>query len=148
MVTGGGWKAAEQKKITRVEFREQVTRLLGITAENIRDGYGMAEHSAPYIECKAHRLHVPVYNRIIVRDPVTLSALPPGEIGLLELVTPFNLMMPNLAVLSSDLGAMDPEPCECGRRSPTFTLAGRGGLVKHKGCALHADDIVRREVSA
>jgi hypothetical protein len=74
---------------------------------------------------------------------VTLEVLPPGEIGLLEFITPFNAMMPNLAVLSTDLGYLDPTPCPCGRLSPTFTLVGRGGVEKHKGCAIAAGDIVR-----
>src|SRR5262249_12711395 len=51
MLTGGGWKAAEDKQITRAAFRRLVTEYLGIPDENMRDGYGMAEHSAPYIEC-------------------------------------------------------------------------------------------------
>lgn len=145
MLTGGGWKAAEDKSVTREQFRKMVTEKLGIPDENMRDGFGMAEHSAPYIECNLHRFHIPVYNRILVRDPVTLKTLPPGETGLLEFITPFNAMMPNLAILSTDLGYLDPQPCGCGRNSPTFTLVGRGGLVKHKGCAITAGEIVKRD---
>ncbi|MBI5242470.1 MAG: acyl-protein synthetase [Elusimicrobia bacterium] len=144
MLTGGGWKAAEDKKISRESFRELAAEHFGIPVENTRDNYGMAEHSAPYIECPKHRFHVPVYNRVLARDPASLEVLPPGRSGILELITPFNAMMPNLAILSTDLGSIDTEPCPCGRRSPTFSLAGRAGLVKHKGCAIHAGDIVRR----
>ena len=144
IMVGGGWKAAENKKVSREEFRLLATERLGIPDENIRDNYGMAEHCAPYMECRKHRFHIGAYNRIIVRDPITYHSLPPGEIGLLELITPWNAMMPNLAVLSTDLGKIDPEPCGCGWNSPTFTLVGRAGLSKHKGCAIHADDIVKR----
>ncbi|MBF0548277.1 MAG: hypothetical protein HQM08_27825 [Candidatus Riflebacteria bacterium] len=145
LLTGGGWKAADDKKTSREYFRERAEMAFGIPSENIRDGYGMAEHSAPYIECKRHRFHVPVYNRVVVRDPESMVMLPPGKIGLLELVTPFNAMMPNLAVLSTDLGYIDPEVCPCGWNSPTFTIVGRGGISKHKGCALTASEIVRRK---
>ena len=107
-------------------------------------GFGMAEHSAPYMECDLHFFHVPVYNRILVRDPVTLEVLPAGQTGLLEFITPFNAMMPNLAILSTDLGYLNAEPCACGRKSPTFTLVGRGGIKKHKGCAITATDLVKR----
>lgn len=144
-ITGGGWKAAEDKKITREQYRKLVTEYLGIPDENIRDGFGMAEHSAPYSECKDHRFHIPVYNRILVRDPVSLKVLPKGKTGLLEFITPFNAMVPNLAILSTDLGYLDSEPCTCGGNSPTFTLVGRGGLTKHKGCAITATDIVKRK---
>ena len=81
---------------------------------------------------------------MIARDPVTLQPLPPGRAGLLELITPYNAMMPNLALLTTDLGMIDKERCPCGAHSPTFTLLGRAGLTKHKGCALHANEIVKR----
>ncbi|MDD5656674.1 MAG: acyl-protein synthetase [Elusimicrobia bacterium] len=145
MVTGGGWKAAEDKQVSREEFRARAAARLGLAPENIRDGYGMAEHCAPYLECRRHRFHVPAYNRVFARHPVTLEALPPGRPGLLELVTPWNAMMPNLAILSTDLGRIEAGRCPCGYNSPTFTLLGRGGLAKHKGCALHAAEIVRRQ---
>lgn len=48
MLTGGGWKAAEDKQITRESFRNEVAMYLGIPTERMRDGYGMAEHCAPY----------------------------------------------------------------------------------------------------
>lgn len=144
MVTGGGWKAAEDKTVSRARFRELAAERLGLPLENIRDGYGMAEHCAPYLECRAHRFHVPAFCRVLARDPVTLAPLNPGRVGLLELITPFNAMMPNLAILTTDMGELDAQSCPCGYNSPTFTLAGRGGLAKHKGCALSAGDIVRR----
>lgn len=144
MFTGGGWKASEDKKITREAFRAEVEEYLGIKADNQRDGFGMAEHSAPYIECKEHRFHVPAYNRVIVRDPKTMEPVQDGEVGLLEFVSPYNEMMPNLSILSTDLGYINPDPCPCGKNSPTFTVVGRGGLTKHKGCAITAAELVKR----
>jgi phenylacetate-coenzyme A ligase PaaK-like adenylate-forming protein len=144
MLIGGGWKAAEDKKVTRDQFRQMVTERLGIPDDRIRDLFGMAEHSAPYGDCPKHRFHIPVFNRILSRDPVTMEVLPPGKMGLLEFVTPFNAMMPTLSILSTDLGFINEDPCSCGWSSPTFTLVGRGGLVKHKGCAITATEIVKR----
>ncbi|MBI4405790.1 MAG: acyl-protein synthetase, partial [Deltaproteobacteria bacterium] len=145
VVTGGGWKAAEDKKVSRETFRNKITELLGVPSENIMDLYGLAEHCAPYNDCPHHRFHIPVYNRILVRDPETMQVLPPDKPGLLEFITPFNAMMPNLAILSTDVGMLDSRPCDCGFNAPTFTLIGRGGLVKHKGCAITAGEIVRRK---
>jgi len=141
--TGGGWKAAEDKKVSRDFFRKEASRLLGVPEVGVRDGYGFAEHSAPYLECSSHQFHVPAYNRVYARDPVSMRALPPGEPGLLEFVTPYNAMMPNLALLSTDLGYINPGRCSCGHNSPAFTLLGRAGLSKHKGCALTAEELVR-----
>jgi phenylacetate-coenzyme A ligase PaaK-like adenylate-forming protein len=145
LLTGGGWKTADNKSVTREYFRALASRVLGMDEAQMRDGYGMAEHSAPYVECRLHRFHIPVYNRILIRDPVTMKVQEPGEAGLLELITPFNAMMPTLALLSTDVGRIDAEKCPCGWNSPTFTLLGRGGLVKHKGCAIHAAEIVKRK---
>jgi phenylacetate-coenzyme A ligase PaaK-like adenylate-forming protein len=144
MITGGGWKAAEDKKVSREDFRQSCSEVFGIPDPWIRDAYGMAEHSAPYFECRKHRFHIAAFNRLIARDPVTMAALPDGEKGLLELITPFNAIMPTLAILSTDWVVIHPTPCSCGWKSPTFELLGRAGTSKHKGCAIHADDIVKR----
>jgi phenylacetate-coenzyme A ligase PaaK-like adenylate-forming protein len=144
IMTGGGWKAAEDKKITRELFRLRCQDAFGIPLSRQRDGYGMAEHCAPYYECSQHRMHVPVYNRVIIRDPVSNRVLPSGEVGVMELLTPFNAMMPTLAILTTDYGRVSASPCPCGWRSPTFEILGRAGLSKHKGCAITASEIVRR----
>ena len=145
IITGGGWKAAEDKKVSRESFRQMCLDAFGIPLGRQRDAFGMAEHCAPYIECKEHRLHVPVYNRVIIRDPVTMEVLPDGEAGLMELVTPFNAMMPTLAIHTTDYGRIRPDACPCGFKSPTFEILGRAGLSKHKGCAITANEIVRRK---
>jgi phenylacetate-coenzyme A ligase PaaK-like adenylate-forming protein len=144
MITGGGWKSAENKAISKSAFRSLITERFGLPGHRVRDAYGLAECGAPFFECPEHRFHVAVYNRVIIRDPVTYEVNPPGVAGMMELVTPWNAMMPNLAVLTTDLGQIDATPCACGYRSPTFTLVGRAGLVKHKGCAIHANEIVTK----
>lgn len=145
MITGGGWKASEEKRISRAAFRQECEDIFGIDQSRQRDAFGMAEHSAPYFECKQHKFHVPVYNRLLVRDPETMQVLAPGQLGLMELITPFNAMMPTLALLTTDWVSEDQRPCACGYNTPTFTLMGRAGISQHKGCAIHADDIVKRK---
>jgi len=144
ILTGGGWKAAEDKQVSRSQFRGMCAGQFGISEEFQRDGYGMAEHCAPYFECRRHRFHIAVYNRLIMRDPVTYKQVPDGQPGLLELLTPFNAMMPTLAILSTDYGRILPDKCDCGYNSPAFEILGRAGVSKHKGCAIAASEIVRR----
>jgi len=79
MVTGGGWKAAEDKKVSREFFRGLASKMLGLPVENIRDGYGMAEHCAPYLECRKHRFHVPVYNRVYAATRSLWRSYRPGS---------------------------------------------------------------------
>ncbi len=144
VIIGGGWKAKEDKAVTKAQFQQQVSEALGIPMDDMFDLYGMAEHSAPYISCVNHRHHIPVFNRILIRNPETMEVVVDGEHGLIELITPYNAMMPNLAILSTDIGYLHADPCGCGWKSPTFEIVGRGGIAKHKGCAITAADIVRR----
>lgn len=144
ILTGGGWKAAEDKSVTRADFRRMLSTRLGLPEARIRDGYGMAEHCAPYMECEAHAFHVPAFCEVLVRDPVTMACVPDGEVGLLNLLTPFNAMMPTLSLLTTDAGRRRTGACACGAPTPTFEVLGRAGLTKHKGCALSAADLVRR----
>jgi hypothetical protein len=74
-----------------------------------------------------------------------LAAASPGQPGLLELITPLNSMMPTLAILSTDLGSLDAGECGCGLRSPTFTLLGRGGMLRTMNCALRMEELESRE---
>lgn len=144
ILTGGGWKASEDKQITREEFREICFEVFGIPLEKQRDAFGMAEHCAPYFQCRHHQFHIAAFNRILIRDPKTLEVLPKGQMGLMELITPFNAMMPTIALLSTDYGKIHLRNCSCGFQSPTFEIIGRAGIQKHKGCALSASEIVRK----
>jgi phenylacetate-coenzyme A ligase PaaK-like adenylate-forming protein len=144
ILIGGGWKAAEDKKITRAMLRNMCFQTFGIPESNQRDAFGMAEHCAPYFECSEHAFHIPMFNHLIMRDPATLKPVPDGDVGLMELISPFNAMMPNLALLSTDYAKINKKPCACGANSPTFEVIGRAGITKHKGCAMTAHDIVRR----
>ena len=118
-------------------FREQVGRWLGIPTANVRDLYGMVEHGVPYCECERHRMHVPIYSRVFVRDPISLEVLAPGSEGLLQFVTPYHNSFPAISLLTTDKGMLLPD-CRCQRRSPVLKLLGRAGVSKHKGCAIAA----------
>ena len=108
-----------------------------LTPQNVRDLYGMVEHGVPYCECEKWRMHIPNYSRVLVRDPITLEVLPPGQAGLLQFLTPYHHSFPAVSLLTTDRGVVHPE-CRCGRKSPTLTLLGRAGVTKHKGCAIAA----------
>lgn len=137
VLTGGGWKGQADQAIPRERFLELVSQRLGVPPERQRDNYGMVEHGAPYIECPEHRFHVPVFCRALIRHPLDLRPLPPGEPGLLQLCTPFLTSVPNLSLLTSDVAALE-EGCPCARATPVLRFIGRGGTRKHAGCAIAA----------
>jgi phenylacetate-coenzyme A ligase PaaK-like adenylate-forming protein len=142
VLTGGGWKTAEDERIEPEAFIREVEEQLGIPAGNVRDGYGMVEHGVPYLQCEHHRFHVPAYSRAYIRDVGTLEVLERSQSGFLQLVTPYNLAQPGLSLLTSDLAALH-DDCPCGRATPTIEILGRAGTRKNKGCAISASQLLK-----
>lgn len=142
VITGGGWKNKAGQEIPKDEFRHQVGGWLGIPPTNVRDLYGMVEHGVPYCECEFGRMHVPAYSRVAARDPETLELLGYDQTGILHFLTPYLHSFPAISLLTTDVGHLEAE-CPCGRDSPVVVLEGRGGVTKHKGCALAALDVLK-----
>ncbi len=71
VITGGGWKIYENKRIPVSEFRKEVNEMLGIKPEHVLDVYAMVESNGVMIHCpEGHYLHVPhsYYHPIILDD--------------------------------------------------------------------------------
>lgn len=145
IIAGGGWKNHLGKSMELNEFMDYMEENIGIPRENIRDTYGMAEHGVPYCSCKEGNLHVPIFSRIIAREPMTLESLSYGQEGLLQLMTPYNVAQPNLSILSTDLAIIDKD-CPCGIKGDFIRNVRRGGINKHKGCAIAAQDILDKTI--
>ncbi|MBI3890971.1 MAG: acyl-protein synthetase, partial [Candidatus Wallbacteria bacterium] len=143
VMTGGGWKTLADKAVSKQRFVADVAVWLRLPRENIRDMFGMVEHGIPYVDCSRQNLHVPLYARIMVRDPETMELLSPGETGLLHFQTPYLTSYPAHSLLTTDLGTIEPG-CPCGVAGPIVTIAGRGGVKKHKGCAITAAELFLR----
>ncbi len=142
VITGGGWKTYSGEEIPKPLFRQKLGEWLGIPPQNVRDLYGMVEHGVPYCECEYGRMHVPRYSQVYVRDPETLELLPDGEKGIFQFLTPYLHSFPAISLLNTDVGHLEPD-CPCQRRSKVLVLAGRGGVTKHKGCAIAALEVLR-----
>ncbi len=141
VLTGGGWKNEEGKKVPKSEFRKRLADELGIPESNVRDLFGMVEHGVPYVDCELGNLHIPIYGRALTRDPLSLEPLPHGHRGLLHLFTPYLSSYPSISLLTTDMARVEPG-CECGRKGPVLVIEGRGGLTKHVGCALKAGQLL------
>ncbi|MCD6481986.1 MAG: hypothetical protein J7L31_06955 [Thermoplasmata archaeon] len=70
IVTGGGWKIYEDKRISTEDFRKKVEEILGIPQELCLDLYGMVEGNGWMTQCpEGHYLHVPnTYYHVRVID--------------------------------------------------------------------------------
>lgn len=140
---GGGWKTQAAEEIPKQQFYAHIHRQLGIEPARCRDGYGAVEHAVPYIECARHRFHVPVYSRVLIRDPADFSLLPYGQQGLLGFVSPYISSSPAHAVVMSDLATLHPgATCGCGLTSDWFELHGRAGTTAGRSCAMAAAELL------
>lgn len=143
VICGGGWKNHQGETMTHREFARFLEERIGLPSVNVRDTFGMAEHGIPYAACREGHHHQPIYGRLAVLDPMTLEPLPLGREGLLHLLTPYNTAQPNLSVLATDLAILA-EGCPCGLAGPYIASIRRGGIRKHKGCAIAAQEILNR----
>lgn len=141
---GGGWKGHADKAIEKNAFYSLVEEMLGIPNERLRDGFGSVEHCVPYVECKNHEFHVPVWSRVFIRDVETLKPLEFNQKGFLHFISPYITSMPAHSVIMGDMASLhSPESCGCGLPTPYFRIHGRAGLSKNKSCALAASELLK-----
>ncbi|MDD3280088.1 MAG: hypothetical protein PHC83_00760 [Bacteroidales bacterium] len=143
ITAGGGWKNHKGNVLTHKEFGELMEKTMGIAPACIRDIFGMAEHGIPYCSCSAGNYHIPVYSRLLIREPLSLQTLADNEEGLMNLISPYNLTQPNLSVLATDLAVVR-DNCPCGITGKYIASIRRGGISKNRGCAIAAQEILTK----
>lgn len=142
----GGWKGYADRQISKAELYNRIGKQLGIPDTRCRDGFGSVEHSVPYVECKNHHMHVPVWSRAFIRDVQTMETVAYGRPGYLSFVTPYITSVPAISVMMGDLAVMHgPGECGCGIDTPWFEITGRAGLSKNKSCAVSASELLKKE---
>lgn len=144
ILLGGGWKQFYQEKADKETFYRLAQKTLGIGEKDIVEFFGAVEHPILYTDCKEHHFHVPVYSKVVIRDPDTLEPLGLGQTGLVNLISPLCKATPILSVMTDDLGILhDGSTCACGIRSPYLEIVGRVAPEDIKTCAAGAADILQ-----
>jgi hypothetical protein len=134
-VHSGGWKKLEASAVAP-EVLERALLADVAAGSRVIDFYGLVEQNGVvFPRCAAGARHVPRWAQVIVRDPWTLAALPPGEVGLLQFVNVLADGAPYHSVLTEDLGARLAGDGPRGRGGPRFTLHGRVPKAELRGCA-------------
>jgi len=141
---GGGWKQFEGQKVEKEELYRLAETVLGISEKDCVEFFGAVEHPILYTSCSHHHFHVPVYSRVIIRDPDTMAPVPNGTPGLVNLLTPMAKSMPILSIMTDDLGILhDSHTCPCGIQSPWLEILGRVGVADIVTCAAGAADYLK-----
>lgn len=144
IILGGGWKQFLNEKVEKEELYRMAEETLGISEHNIKEIFGVVESNVLYCACKNHHFHVPVYGRVIIRDPQTMKPVPGGTPGLLGLLSPLVGSMPIGSIITDDIAVLhDGRECGCGINSPYFEVLGRTGMAEIKTCAAGAGEVLQ-----
>jgi long-chain-fatty-acid---luciferin-component ligase len=139
VVTAGGWKRDDERRVDRREFTEIVTRAFGLVDDRqVRDAFNQVELNSVMLECHCHRKHVPPWLHITARSLRTLEPLPYGAQGLLSYLDPSPSSYPCF-IVADDLGTVREGPCECGWPGRTLEIERRLERSESWGCALKMD---------
>ena len=145
LMLGGGWKQFYAEEVDKRAFYALAKKVLGLEDRDIIEFFGAVEHPIFYNDCERHHFHIPVYSRVLIRDPETLRPVPNGVPGLVNLISPMDVGTPLLSVMTDDLGVLhDAEECGCGIRTPWLELLGRVGLQDIKTCAAGASELLNK----
>ena len=102
----GGWKKLKDRRVPKHEFNNRIHDVTGMPLSELFDVYGFTEQlGAVYPSVGNSPAKVPVYSRVIVRDPTTLRPALDGETGLLQFLCPIPNSYPGQSLLNDDLGS-------------------------------------------
>jgi acyl-protein synthetase LuxE len=135
LVHSGGWKKLMERAVSNAEFRRLFEQATGL--KRIFNFYGMVEQvGSVYVEGEDGLLYPPNFADVIVRDPVTMGELPPGQPGVIQVLSALPLSYPGHSILTEDLGvihSVDDSPC--GRYGKAFSVIGRVPKAELRGCS-------------
>jgi phenylacetate-coenzyme A ligase PaaK-like adenylate-forming protein len=135
LLHGGGWKKLESSKVSSKEFVETANKTLGTS--RVSNYYGMVEQTGSiYFECISGNMHEPETGTFIIRDERTLTPLPHGQRGYIQLISSIQYSYPGHSVLTEDLGYSLPYyKCNCGNHGTILRVIGRAEAAEVRGCS-------------
>ena len=137
VVTGGGWKIREDKRLPASEFRAEVNEVLGIPGRYCLDVYGMVEGNGWMLQCpEGHYLHVPYsfYKAMILDE--AMKPVKYGEWGRFAFLDASALSYPGF-ILTGDRARMLERCPVCDRPGPVLDPeVSRASGEEDRGCAV------------
>ncbi|MFY9288299.1 MAG: acyl-protein synthetase [Alphaproteobacteria bacterium] len=133
LLHSGGWKKLADVAIDNDRFKSQLFDKTGIT--KVINFYGMAElPGTVFIENENGLLVPPHFADVIIRDPLTFEPLPPGEKGLVQIVSALPHSYPGHSLLTEDMGVI--KATDKGRYGGHgLRILGRAPRAELRGCS-------------
>lgn len=145
VITGGGWKVHEDKRMPLEDFRNRVENTLGIKPKHILDGYGMVEGNGWMIHCpEGHYLHIPYsyYHAMVLDEEFKPKGY--GEYGRFAFLDGTTFSYPGFIVSGDRVRLLEHCPV-CDRPGPVLEPeVTRASGQEMRGCA----EEVRRMLSS
>lgn len=136
LLHSGGWKKLAAQAVSKKEFTDRTSRVLGCDHRSILDFYGMVEQvGTVFVDCEAGNKHAPAFADVIIRRPNTLQPVVIGETGIIEVVSVLPTSYPGHALITEDQGVLvGVDDCSCGRKGSYFRFTKRIEQAEARGC--------------
>ena len=136
VLTGGGWKLYEDKRLPVEDFRKKVFDVFGIPPENCLDLYSMVEGNGFMIHCpEGHYLHIPSPYFYPLALDETGVPVEYGEKGRFAFLDSLALSYPGFITTGDQVKIYERCPA-CGRSTPVLDPeVERMGGEEDRGCA-------------
>lgn len=149
--SGGGWKAAEEKRLDRPTFDKKMQEAFGIPPERSFDTYGMTEMNSTASECPEYRKkHFQPWLQPIILDenldPLNRVGEEDGEVveGRFAFLDLLADSYPGF-IITGDKLKIDFGGCKCGRTGPVIIdEIHRMPAAEGRGCAGVMDAMIQR----
>ncbi|MFE3845455.1 hypothetical protein ACFL1L_01160 [Thermoplasmatota archaeon] len=144
VLTGGGWKAEEDKRTPEEVFREKVKEVLGIPDERYHDVYAMSECSSVFLSCEGHYKHIPPTIIPYVLDE-ELNPISYNKYGRFAFIDPIPDSYPGFIITGDKVKIIEKCPI-CKREGPVLDIeVSRLPGVEGRGCAAVMAELMQEE---
>lgn len=142
---GGGWKKLQNLQVSKKEFLSKVLTAFDMPPSHIVDMYGFSESNSMFIDCEYGYKHVPIWNKVIIRDCKTMEPLSNGKEGIIQILDVLPHSYPGHSLITDDIGYLcTGKKCKCGRAGQVFKIVKRASGSEAKGCGDMLADMLER----
>ena len=144
VLTGGGWKADEEKRTPEESFRKKVEDTLGVPQHHFHDVYAMSECSSVFLSCEKHYKHIPPVIIPFVLDE-ELNPIGYNKFGRFAFIDPLPRSYPGFIITGDRVKLLEHCP-ECNREGPVLDVeVTRLPGVEGRGCAAVMAELMKQE---
>ncbi|MPM73027.1 hypothetical protein SDC9_120003 [bioreactor metagenome] len=88
------------------------------------------------MECDRGHLHCSSFSQVVIRRAADFSVCPPGEEGIVQVLSVLPRSYPGHSLLTEDKGVLlGEDDCPCGRKGRYFKVLGRLPGAELRGCS-------------